>query len=110
MGYTAAARASLFGEIFTPQQALELGMVNELAPSAGAVLERAVAVAGSTPEDCLESYGFTKRACQAPALRDIADLADPLDQHDLPDAFVHEQSRHAHRRYFEQLKGRLAPW
>jgi enoyl-CoA hydratase len=109
-GDPAASRASLFGEIFTPQQALALGMVNELAPSAGAVLDRAIAVAGSTREDCLESYAFTKRACQAATLRDIADLADPLDQDDLPDGFVHEQSRHAHRRYFEQLKGRPAPW
>jgi len=32
-GEPAAARASLFGEIFTPQQALKLGMVNELALS-----------------------------------------------------------------------------
>ncbi|MGO9902896.1 MAG: enoyl-CoA hydratase/isomerase family protein [Solirubrobacteraceae bacterium] len=108
-GDPAAARASLFGEIFTPQQALQLGMVNELAP-ASEMLDRAVAVAGSTPADCLEAYALTKRACQAPALRDIADLADPLDQNDLPDGFVDEQSRHAHRRYFEQLKGRPAPW
>ena len=108
-GDRAAARASLFGEIFTPRQALELGMVNELAPP-GEVLDRAVAVAGCTPADCLEAYAFTKRACQAATLRDIAELADPLDQNDLPDGFVHERSRQAHRRYFEQLKGRPAPW
>jgi enoyl-CoA hydratase len=108
-GDRAAARASLFAEIFTPQQALELGLVNELAP-AGQVIDRAVEVAASTPEDCLEAYAFTKRACQAATLRDIADLADALDHDDLPDAFVHEQSRHAHRRYFEQLKRRPAPW
>ncbi len=108
-GDPAAARASLFDEIFTPQQALQLGMVSELVP-ASELLDRAVAVAGSTPADCLDAYAFTKRACQAPALRDIADLADPLDQNDLPDAFVHEQSRHAHPRYYEQLKGRPAPW
>jgi enoyl-CoA hydratase len=108
-GDSAASRASLFGEIFTPQQAFALGMVDELAPSED-VLERAVAVAGATPADCLEAYAFTKRACQAAALRDIHELADPLDQNDLLEGFIHEQSRHAHRRYFEQLKGRPAPW
>ena len=43
VGRPGAARASLFGEIFTPQQALALGMVNELAP-ANEVLDRAIAV------------------------------------------------------------------
>jgi enoyl-CoA hydratase len=46
-------------------------MVNELVP-AGELLDRAVAVAEMTPEDCLQAYAFTKRACQASALREIA--------------------------------------
>ena len=107
-GDPVAARASLFGEIYSPQQALELGMVNELVP-AGEVLDRAVGVADLTPEDCLQSYAFTKRACQAGALRDIAELSDPLDE-ELPDGMTHKQSRLAHRRYWEQLKGRPARW
>jgi enoyl-CoA hydratase len=107
-GEQVAARASLRGEIFSPQQALERGIVNELKP-AGEVVDRAVEVADMTPEDCLPAYAFTKRAAQASALRDIADLADPLDQ-ELPDRMTHEQSRVAHRRYWEQLKGRRAPW
>ena len=53
-------------------------MFDELVP-ADELLDRAVAIAEQTPEDCLEHYAFTKRACQAAALRDIADLADPLD-------------------------------
>ena len=60
-------------------------------------------------EDCLEQYAFTKRACQAAALRDIADLSDPLDR-DLPDGMTSEDARHAHRRYWQQLKGAPAPW
>ena len=62
-----------------------------------------------TPEDCLGPYAFTKRACQASALRDIAELADTLDQQ-LPDGMSSEQSRHAHCRYWKQLKGSPAPW
>ena len=77
-GEPVAARACLLGEVFTPAQAHALGMVHELVP-AGELLDRAVAIAEQTPEDCLEQYAFTKRACQAAALRDIAELADPLD-------------------------------
>jgi hypothetical protein len=62
-----------------------------------------------TPEDCLGQYAFTKRACQAGALRDIVDLADPLDG-ELPDGMTSDQARHAHRRYWQQLKGSPAPW
>ena len=107
-GDPVAARTCLFGEIFSPEQAHALGMVNELVP-AGEVLDRAVAVAEMTPEDCLQTYAFTKRACQASALGDIAELADRLDQ-ELPDGMTHEQSRLAHRRYWQQLKGSPATW
>ena len=73
------------------------------------MLDRAIGVAEMTPADCLQTYAFTKRACQASALRDIAELADPLDQ-ELPDGMTHEQSCLAQRRYWEQLKGRPALW
>ncbi len=82
--------------------------MHELVP-AGQLLDRAVAVAGQTPEDCLEQYAFTKRAAQAAAVRDIADLADPLDTK-LHLGTTSDQARHAHRRYWQQLKGSPAPW
>jgi len=107
-GDPVAARTSLFGQVFTPEQAHALGMVDELVP-ASEVLERAVAVAGMTPADCLQTYAFTKRACQASALREIVELADRLDE-ELPDGMTHEQSRLAHRRYWQQLKGSPARW
>jgi len=107
-GDSVAARTCLFGEIISPERAHALGMVNELVP-AGEVLDRAVAVAEMTPEDCPQTYAFTKRACQVSALRDIAELADRLDQ-ELPDGMTHEQSRLAHRRYWQQLKGSPATW
>jgi enoyl-CoA hydratase len=103
LGEPVAARACLLGEIFTPEQAHALGMVHELAP-AEELLDRASAVGEMTPEDCLEQYAFTKRACQASALRDIAKLADLLDR-ELPDGMTSDQARHAHRRYWQQLKG-----
>jgi Enoyl-CoA hydratase/isomerase len=46
---------------------------------ADALLDRAIAIAESTPEDCLAQYAFTKGACQASVLRDIAQLADEHD-------------------------------
>ena len=107
-GRPVATRASLRGELFTPAQVRAMGMVHELVP-AEELLDRAVAVAELTPEDCLGPYAFTKRACQAAALRDIADLADPLDT-ELPSEFTSDDSRHAHRRYWQQLKGAAAPW
>ena len=107
-GEPVAARTSLLGEIFTPVQAHALGMVRELVPATD-LLDRAGAIAERIPEDCLEQYAFTKRACQAAALRDIADLADLLDT-ELPEWMTSEHARHAHRRYWQQLKGRPADW
>jgi enoyl-CoA hydratase len=107
-GDSVAARASLTGEVFSSQQAHELGMVHELV-AADAVVDRAVAVAEMTPEDCLGAYAFTKRACQASALRDIAELCDELDT-ELPDGMTADESRQAHRRYWRELKGSPAPW
>ena len=106
-GKPVAARTCLLGETFTPAQAHELGMVHELVSHD--LLDRAVAIAEQTPEDCLEHYALTKRACQAAALRDIADLADPLDT-ELPEWMTSDQARHAHRRYWQQLKGGPADW
>jgi enoyl-CoA hydratase len=107
-GEPVAARTCLLGEIFTPAQADALGLVHELVP-AERLLDRAIAVAEQTPEDCLKQYAFTKRASQAAAVRDIADLADPLDS-ELHHAMTSDQARHAHRRYWQQLKGSPAPW
>ncbi len=107
-GEPVAARACLLGEIFSAEQAHALGMVHELTP-AEELLDRSVAVAELTPEDCLEQYAFTKRACQASTLRDIAGLADPLDR-ELPDGMTSDHARHAHRRYWQQLKGSPATW
>jgi enoyl-CoA hydratase len=107
-GEPVAARASLLGEIFSVSQAHELGMVHEVVEAAE-LLNRAVAVAELTPEDCIQAYAFTKRATQAAALRDIAELSDPLDK-ELPDGMTSQGSRHAHRRYWEQLKGSPASW
>jgi enoyl-CoA hydratase/carnithine racemase len=76
-GEPVATRTCLLGEIFSAAQAHALGMVHELAP-AEELLDRAVAVAKLTPEDCLGQYAFTKRACQAGALRDIAELRSTL--------------------------------
>jgi len=105
-GDPVAARTCLLGEIFSPAEAHALGIVHELA-QLDELVDRAVAEL--TPEDCLDQYAFTKRACQASALRDIAELADPLDDQ-LPDEMAGDQARHAHRRYWQQLKGSPAPW
>jgi enoyl-CoA hydratase len=107
-GEPVAARTSLLGETFSSAQAHALGMVHELTTE-DELLDRAVAVAELTPDDCLEQYAFTKRACQAGALRDIAELADPLDA-GLPAGMTSDQARHAHRRYWHELKGSPPTW
>lgn len=108
-GEPVASRACLQGEIYGTVDALRLGFVHELAP-ADELLDRAVAIAESTPEDCIGNYAYTKRALQAPALRDIAELSDPLDVAELAAGMTSDGSRRAHRRYWEQLKGRPAEW
>jgi enoyl-CoA hydratase len=108
-GEPVATRACLRGELFSPAQALTQGIVHELT-NAGALLDRAVEVAAQTPEDSIEQYAFTKRAGQVASLRDIAELAHHLDEDELPDRMTSEQARHAHRRYWQQLKGTPAPW
>ena len=107
-GDPVAARSCLLGETFTSLEAHTLGMFHELAADDDLVA-RAVAVADMTPPDCLGQYAFTKRALQAAALRDIAELADPLDD-ELPDGMTSDDARHAHRRYWQQLKGTPPPW
>ena len=107
-GEPVAARTCLLGEIVTPAQAYALGMVREIVPAAD-LLDRAMAIAEWVPEDCLDQYAFTKRASQAAALRDIADLADPLDT-ELPQWMTNDNAQQAHRRYWQQLKGRPAEW
>jgi enoyl-CoA hydratase len=107
-GERTAAQLSLFGEPFDSSRAHQLGVVDELLP-AEQLLDRAVAVADAVPEDCLEHYAFTKRAAQAAALRDIAELADPLDR-ELPTWFTSPAADHAHRRYWRQLKGTAPTW
>jgi enoyl-CoA hydratase len=107
-GDPVAARTCLLGETLSPAEAHTLGMFHELA-AVDELVERAVAVADMTPADCLDQYAFTKRACQAAALRDIAELADPLDDR-LPDGMTSDDARHAHRRYWQQLKGSPATW
>jgi enoyl-CoA hydratase/carnithine racemase len=102
-GEKTAARTSLFGETFTPQQALKLGIFDELATEDD-LLDRAATIAESVPDDCLEHYAFTKRATQAAALRDITDLANPLDT-ELPHWMTSAIAQHAHRRYWQHLKG-----
>jgi len=57
------------------------------------LLDRAVAIAELTPEDCLGQCAYTKRASQAAALRDIADLADKLDE-ELPAGMTSDDARH----------------
>lgn len=107
-GERTAARVSLFGEVFDQDQARDLGMVDELLP-ADRVLDRAVEIADSIPGDTLEQYAFTKRAAQAAALRDITDLSDPLDG-ELPRWFTTPDARHAHKRYWRELKGTEPTW
>lgn len=108
-GEPVASRACLQGEIYGTDEALQLGFVHELA-AADELLDRAVAIAESTPEDCIGNYAYTKRALQAPALRDIAELSDPLDVAGLAAGMTSDGSRRAHRRYWEQLKGTPAEW
>lgn len=107
-GEPVSARVSLFGETFSTEQALEIGILDEVVP-AEELLERTVAAAGSIPPDCIEQYAFTKRAAQAATLRDIAELADPLDR-ELGKWFTTDSAHHAHRRYWQDLKGTPANW
>lgn len=106
-GEPVATRASLLGEIVNPTQAYTMGMVHELV-DADVLLDRAIEIAEQTPDDCLPQYAFTKRACQAAALRDIAELADQLDA-ELPTEMTSDDARHAHRRYWTQLKVKQPP-
>ncbi|MEN0140663.1 MAG: enoyl-CoA hydratase/isomerase family protein [Rhodococcus sp. (in: high G+C Gram-positive bacteria)] len=108
-GQPVASRACLQGEIFSVQQAHEMGILHEVVPAED-LLDRAVAIAELTPEDCLDNYAYTKRALKAPALRDIAELSDALDEKELAAGMTSEPSRRAHRRYWQQLKGLPADW
>lgn len=106
-GEPAAARACLRGEVFHSFQAFALGLVHELVPREELLLH-ATTAARRTQEDCMEQYAFTKRASQAPALRDIEALAGVLDT-DLPRSITSADARRAHQRFWEELKGPRRP-
>lgn len=108
-GQPVASRTCLQGEIFTVDQAHTMGILHEVVAPED-LLDRAVAIAELTPEDCLDDYAYTKHALQAPVLRDIEELSDPLDEKCLAAGMTSASSRRAHRRYWEQLKGRPADW
>jgi enoyl-CoA hydratase/carnithine racemase len=108
-GEPVASRVCLQGEIFSVEEVTEMGIMHEISPPES-VIDRAVAIAELTPDDCIDNYAYTKRALQAPALRDIAELSDPQDRAGLAAGMTSEESRRAHRRYWEQLKGRPAEW
>jgi enoyl-CoA hydratase len=98
-GEAVATKACLRAGIVTTVEAQARGMLDELSP-ADTLLDRAVEIAARTPIDCIDTYASTKRIAQADALRDIADIADPLDK-ELPDILTSTSSRAAHRRYWE---------
>jgi len=51
----------------------------------------------------------TAPSAQAAALRDITDLADPLDR-ELPTWMTSDDAQRAHRRYWRQLEGTEPAW
>ncbi|MEV8221111.1 enoyl-CoA hydratase/isomerase family protein [Dietzia maris] len=108
-GDAVASRVCLQGQIFSTTDVYEMGIMHELV-SVDEVVNRAVEIAEMTPEDCLDNYAYTKRALQAPALQDIANLSDPQDEQGLAAGMTSESSRQAHRRYWKQLKGTEATW
>lgn len=63
------------GTLFAPDQALEIGLVHELAPEAD-LLARATAQAQSFAERPQPAVAQVKRALRAPALETIARIAD----------------------------------
>jgi enoyl-CoA hydratase len=107
-GEPVAARTSLLGEIFTPGQAHALGLVRELVP-AGELLDRAVAIAGQVPEDCLDQYAFTQARLPGRGAARHRRPRRPLDT-ELPRWMTNNNAQHAHGRYWQQLKGRPAQW
>ncbi|HEY1919456.1 MAG TPA: enoyl-CoA hydratase/isomerase family protein [Streptosporangiaceae bacterium] len=108
-GDPVTTRACLLGETFDVRQGHELGIFHELALSED-LIDRAVSIANLTPDDCVDQYAYTKRACQAATLRDVAELSDPLDESGLATGMTSDAARKAHRRYWQELKGSPAPW
>ena len=89
-------RTSLFGESFAPQQALELGMFDELVAEDD--LSTALPPSPSPVPATASSTTPSPTRHPATALHDIADLAKPLDTK-LPHWMTRANARHAHRRY-----------
>jgi len=106
-GEPVAARTCLLGETFTPAQAHALGIAHEMAPPGNwwtGRRDRRPDAPGVPRTVRVHQAGL-----QAAVLRDIAELADPLDGK-LSDGMTSPQARHAYRRSWKQLKGSPAPW
>ena len=106
-GEPVAARTCLLGEIFSPGAGPRAGHSARTGTGRGPAGPRGRNRRADTRRT---ASGSTRSPSgpASPALRDIAELADPLTQ--LPDGMTSDQARHAHRRYWQQLKGRPAQW
>ena len=101
--------ATLFGRVYDPSEAREVGYLHELtAPDD--LTDRAVEVAGSIDPTCFAAYAFTKQAFQNPVLDAVERFGGPLDQSDFETAVSDSGSTTAHARQYEAVSGNEPHW
>jgi enoyl-CoA hydratase len=104
VGTPVAAKATLSGRAYSAQEALRLGIVDQLAP-AELLVSEAIKLAKTLPEDCLTAFAFSKEALQAPTLRMMSQESERMDPR-FGATWCSDQARSATIRTYRALKSR----
>ena len=108
IGSRSSALVSLFGQMYSGRQAMELGILHQICPKSE-LLEEAVTVARSFSRLSLEAYAVTKRALQFPVLQTIEEISPSLDRA-ASSMLVSPDCRRAQAVAYRRLKGEPPPW
>lgn len=104
VGTPVAAKTTLRGRIYSPAEALALGIVDHVIEPAK-LMSEAIALAQELGGDRLTAYAFSKLALQAPTLRTIADDTARIDE-GFGAAWCSDDARRATARTYAALKSR----
>lgn len=78
-GNRTTALATLFGELYTPHRALDLGFIHQVVPKEE-LRSAAITRANLVPDTALDAFAGSKRALLGPVLETISNISSELDR------------------------------
>ena len=109
LGNHAAALSTLFGQVYSADEARRLGIVHTVT-TPDRLVEHAIEMARTVPTDAFAAYGYSKQALQAPAERHIHEVAADADHELLPAILSADASVRLRAARYQEIKGRPPEW